>query len=308
MYTFIFSNNLLPRLGRHFGFWLLYFFGVAMLYAPLENGHIFDLRLPLSAVMDAFAFLPLYCFCVYTNIYYILPAYLRRQSIRSLAGREALVFSINFVAGFFISKWWLTRFGPSIIFLDVLSFASHRCMANGLTITVAAVIIKIMKHQFLRWRDREKLLVERLANKLRLLKMSLHPQLLFTSLRRIRVEIENDTSLAPEMILRLADLLSYLLYESQTDVVQLDQEVRMIGEYIALKQLEFADYRPIPIVVNGSLAGRCIAPGLLLPLLEDFIAREGRLSGLELTTGERDVRLTLEHGGKSSTWSIENKI
>ena len=308
MYAFIFSNHLVPRVARHFAFWLLYLFGVAMLYVPLEDGRLFDPQLPANAFTDGFGFLPVYLFCVYSSIYYILPRYLHRKSIPFLAGSAAVVFSINFVAGFFIAKMWLARFGVPMSFLDILSFAVHRCMANTITITIAAVIIKIMKDHFFRRRDHERLLVERLANKLRFLKMRLHPQLLFVSLRRIGVEIKNDSSLAPEMILRLSDLLSYLLYESQTDLVSLDQEERMIRQYIALKQLEFADHRPVSIIVKGSLTGRRIAPGLLLQRLEAFIERAGYVTGLELIAGEGDVRLRLHHGGVVETWEFEYQL
>jgi two-component system LytT family sensor kinase len=306
MYAFIFSNHFIPRIARHFAYWLLYLFGVAMLYVPLEDGRIFDPQLPMNAFTDGFAFLPVYLFCVYSSIYYILPRYLLRKSIPFLAGSAAVVFSINFAAGFFIAKMWLARFGVPIGFLEVLSFAAHRCIANSITITIAAVIIKIMKDHFFRRRDHEKLLVERLANNLRFLKMRLHPQLLFVSLRRIGVEIENESALAPEMILRLSDLISYLLYESQTDYVSLDQEERMIRQYIALKQPEFN--RSIPIIVEGPLAGRRIAPGLLLQRLEDFIEREGYLTGLELIAGEGAVRLRLHHGGAAETWEFEYKL
>jgi two-component system, LytTR family, sensor kinase len=306
MYAFIFSNNLVPRVGRHFAFWLLYLFGVAMLYVPLEDGRIFNPHLPMNAITDGFAFLPVYAFCVYSTIYYILPRYLLRKSIPFLAGSATVVFSINFAAGFFIAKMWLARFGVPISFLDAISFTAHRCMANTFTITIAAVIIKIMKDYFFRRRDHEKLLVEHLANRLRLLKMRLHPQLLFVSLRRISVEIKNESSLAPEMILRLSDLISYLLYESQTDLVSLDQEERMIRQYIALKQLEFN--RSIPIIVEGPLAGRRIAPGLLLQRLEAFIEREGYVTGLELIAGEGAVRLRLHHGGATETWEFDYKL
>lgn len=308
MYAFIFSNHLVPRVARHFAFWLLYLFGVAMLYVPLEDGRLFDPQLPANAFTDGFGFLPVYLFCVYSSIYYILPRYLHRKSIPFLAGSAAVVFSINFVAGFFIAKMWLARFGVPMSFLDILSFAVHRCMANTITITIAAVIIKIMKDHFFRRRDQEKLLIERIGNKLQLLKMRLHPRLLFASLRRIAVEIENDSPAAPEMILRLSDLLSYLLYESQTDFVSLDEEVRMIRQYLAIRQMEFAGYRPISITVKGALAGRRIPPGLLLPLLEKFIERKGYMTGLELTAEDSGVRLTLEHGGEEATWSFENKL
>jgi two-component system, LytTR family, sensor kinase len=302
MYAFIFSRHWVPRLMRHFAFWLLYLFGVALLYVPLEAERIFDPQLPVNALSDGFAFLPIYIFCVYSSIYYILPTYLLKKSIKNLVGSAAIVFAINFTAGFLVAKAWLAREGTATDYLDVLSFTAHRCMANSITISVAAVIIKIMKDHFFRRRDHEKLLVERISNNLQLLKMRLHPRLLFASLRRIGVEIENDSTLAPDMILRLSDLLSYLLYVSPTDLVSLDEEVKMIREYIGLRQLAFADNRPISIIVEGSLDGRHITPGLLLPSLETFIEREGSVTGLTLNAGEGGVRLTLEHGGVVETW------
>jgi hypothetical protein len=60
-----------------------------------------------------------------------------------------------------------------------------RCMANLIAISGAAVIIKIMKDYWLQQRENECSPLKISRNKLRLLKMQMHPRILFASLQRI---------------------------------------------------------------------------------------------------------------------------
>jgi LytS/YehU family sensor histidine kinase len=103
--------------------------------------------------------------------------------------------------------------------------------------------------------------------------MQMHPRILFASLRRIHVEIDAGTRQAPEMILKLSDLLSYLLYESESDRVPLSMEVKMIENYIALKKLEYKGSIDIRFQTGNSAGDPAIPPGLFLPLLEIGIER-----------------------------------
>src|ERR1700744_1553660 len=98
--------------------------------------------------------------------------------------------------------------------------------------------------------------------------MQLHPNILFSALQSIYAEIEKETPRAPHMILKLSDLLSYLLYESDTARVALSREVAMLGNYIQLKRLEFPSGMDIYLDTRSIEIDYLIPPGLFLPLLE----------------------------------------
>jgi LytS/YehU family sensor histidine kinase len=186
--------------------------------------------------------------------------------------------------------------------IDVLSMGMQHGQADLVAITGAAVIIKILKDYFIQQRENEMLAVENIRNKLQLLKMQMHPRILFASLRRIHVELDAGTRQAPEMILKLSDLLSYLLYESESDRVPLSMEVKMIENYIALKKLEYKGSIDIRFQTGGQPGDPAISPGLFLPLLEIGIEWSGD------SPRKTSVAIEIRSGGGAVYFSLINNM
>jgi hypothetical protein len=309
MYPFVFSKNIAPRLARHLAFWGMYFVCTILTYLPpigawaQADRHLFAVGL-----FDAVVYLPVYLISVYCALYFILPRYLSRRNNGFLAFYALLSLAVSVSSGYFITKLIFITHGYGGNGLDVLSMAMQRCQADLIAITGAAVIIKFLKDYFLQQRENEMLAVENIRNKLQLLKMQMHPRILFASLYRIRMEIDAGTRQAPEMILKLSDLLSYLLYESESDRVPLSKEVKMIENYIALKKLEYKSSIDIRFQTGGQPGGGSsgqpgdpfIIPGLLLPLLEigierpDDRPRNARVA-IELRTAGETVYFSLSN-------------
>jgi two-component system LytT family sensor kinase len=269
MFPFVFSKKIAPRLARHLAFWGMYFGCTILTYLPPIGAWAQTERRQFGiALFDAVAYLPVYFVSVYCAIYFMLPRYLSRQNNGFLVLYAILSLAISIPSGYLITKLIFRTHGYGGNDLDVLSMAMQHCMADLIAITCAAIIIKILKDYFIQQRENEMLAIENIRNRLQLLKMQMHPRLLFASLHRIHMEIETGTRQAPEMILILSDLLSYLLYESESDLVPLSKEVKMIENYIALKRLENKDDIDIRFQTGNHADDPSIAPGLLLPLLE----------------------------------------
>jgi sensor histidine kinase YesM len=299
MKSFIFSNKLAPRLTRHLAFWGLYFAGTLLVDLPdirrwgYTTSQVFE-----RAFYDAISYLPIYLTAVYTTIYLILPIYLRKRKLSLLLWYALVLFTIAIPAGYYVTEVNYTNRGYDADVLDIFATALHNCMANLITITGAAVIIRIMKDYWLRQRESEHLAIENVRNKLYLLKMQMHPRILFGALQKIHAAIDDTLQEAPEMILILSDLLSYLLYESDSDQVPLSKEVQMIENYLALKKLEFNRQVDLRFETNGQLSLYWITPGLFLPLLE--IAIEGRGNSKHLTA----VNVQLKTAGPKIHFSL----
>ncbi len=274
MYPFVFSKKIAPRLARHLAFWGMYFVCTILTYFPSIGAwaHV-DRQQFADALFNTVSYWPVYLLSVYSALYIILPKYLVRRNNGFLAFYALFSLAVSIVAGYFITKLIFITHGYGGTNLDKRSMALQHCMADFITITGAAVIIKILKDYFLQQQEHEMLAVENIRNKLQLLKMQMHPRILFASLHRIHMELDAGTRQAPEMILKLSDLLSYLLYESESDRVPLSKEVKMIENYIALKKLEYKGSIDIRFQTGGQQGDPSIAPGLLLPLLEIGIER-----------------------------------
>lgn len=298
---FIFSKKTKNRIARHLAFWLMYYIHTALSLLPgLQIKNFMDPALYTESLYEAIEFLPVYLFSVYFSIYYVLPKYLVKRDISFLVLSILILAGVAGSSGYFISIMIFENSDWQWDELDVVTLASRKCISVLIVITGAAVIIKIMKDFFLRQRESEMLVIENTRNKIQLLKMQMHPRFLFECLHNIHTDIKAGTVYAPEMILKLSDLLSYFLYEGEWKQVPLSMEVRMIGNYIALKKLEYKNKLDIYFKPGGEMNAYYITPGLFLSLLEVGIVPLEKLNkplsvSVELKTDASKLYFTLKN-------------
>lgn len=71
--------------------------------------------------------------------------------------------------------------------------------------------------------------------------MQIHPHFLFNSLNTIYGFALQKGDEAPEMILKLSNLLDYILYQIEKPKVNLQQEINHLEDYISLEKMRFHD-------------------------------------------------------------------
>lgn len=119
-------------------------------------------------------------------------------------------------------------------------------------------------------KEREKeLLKEKLSTELRLLKGQLNPHFLFNTLNNIYALTRKKSDLAPDVVLKLSELLSFMLYESGNDTISIEKEVKFLEDYIDLQKIRYTDGLTISFTQNIDQPSQPIAPLLLLPLVEN---------------------------------------
>ncbi|HWK03962.1 MAG TPA: sensor histidine kinase [Puia sp.] len=89
-----------------------------------------------------------------------------------------------------------------------------------------------------RWKQTEK---EVLQTELAYLKAQINPHFLFNSLNGIYALALEKSDQAPEAIVKLSDMMRYVLNETGKEWVSLEKEIAYIRNYIALQQTRFGD-------------------------------------------------------------------
>jgi len=120
--------------------------------------------------------------------------------------------------------------------------------------------------------DRRRLALERSHFRLELsyLKAQLNPQFLFNTLGHLQGLTRARDPRAGDVVLHLADLLRYTLYETDAERVLLAHELEFTDDYLALERLRHPTV-PITHTVSGAAPEPLrIAPLLLHPLLEQL--------------------------------------
>lgn len=103
--------------------------------------------------------------------------------------------------------------------------------------------------------------------KVRYLRTQLNPHFLFNTLNSIYSLSLQKSDMTPEAVIKLADIMRYLIYECNEDSIPLDKEIEFIKNYIAIEQIRFdAD---IKFTVEGSAEGVMIEPFVFISFIEN---------------------------------------
>jgi len=103
------------------------------------------------------------------------------------------------------------------------------------------------------------------------LKSQLNPHFLFNTLNNLYgLSVKKDDS-APEVILNLSDIMSYTLYESNSEKVSLEKEIDFIKNYFELEKMRYPKDKDIRLEISGDehISGLYIAPLLTFTFVEN---------------------------------------
>jgi len=116
--------------------------------------------------------------------------------------------------------------------------------------------------------DRLKALLKLKETELKLLKSQLHPHFLFNTLNNLYSLALEKSDKTPDLIIRLGDMLSYIIYDCSSDKVPLTKEVDFIKSFIELQKVR---YESCEIIFNieGDISNQSIAPMLLHTFIDN---------------------------------------
>src|SRR5256885_8369101 len=115
----------------------------------------------------------------------------------------------------------------------------------------------------------QQLRIEKQAAELNYLKSQTNPHFLFNTLNNIYSLARDKNDLAPESILRLSKILRFMLYETGGAFIAIEDELKIISDYIALEQLRYDESLRINFNYDIEDMKQAIPPLLLIPLVEN---------------------------------------
>jgi signal transduction histidine kinase len=142
---------------------------------------------------------------------------------------------------------------------------------------------------------------EKLETELKFLKSQINPHFLFNTLNNIYTLTVLRAESAPEHLLRLSEILRYMLYDCTADRVPLKKEIDYIRNYISLKLLKDSKGMNVKAELDDSQPDLLIAPMLFVPFIENAFKHshvEDLAKGwirIRLRTGEQTVHFEVEN-------------
>ena len=134
------------------------------------------------------------------------------------------------------------------------------------------------------------------------LKKQIHPHFLFNTLNTIYGYALKQSKDTPEIILKLSNLLDYILYQVNKPKVSLKEEALHIKEYIELEKIRFQDTLKISFKSDAISEEIQIAPMLLIPFVENAFKHGSLIDGF-LT-----VAITISLNENQFEFSIKNTV
>ncbi|AOM81009.1 hypothetical protein BFS30_24995 [Pedobacter steynii] len=144
---------------------------------------------------------------------------------------------------------------------------------------------------------------EKTQTELDLLRQQLNPHFFFNTLNNLYALSLQQSKDAPESILRLSELMRYVIYRGKEDWVGIGEELKYIQDYIQLQQLRLRKKLNLNFLVDIDDENQPIAPLLLIIFVENAFKH-----GIEPAEEAAELNLLLKCKEGLLYFSCENSF
>jgi len=152
-----------------------------------------------------------------------------------------------------------------------INFASY--YTSALFTSIIFILLSLLLHFTVDWflneRVQRDLENQRLTAELALLKSQINPHFLFNSLNSIYSLAYQRAENTPDAILKLSEIMRYMLYECNDNKVDLAKELQYLQNFIDLQKIRFGDHCFIDFDIDGTITKQRIVPLLLISFIEN---------------------------------------
>jgi sensor histidine kinase YesM len=249
---------------RHLLFWVFtinyYALGVGMTQTAFTINNI------KLSYLTQLKYLPGFFLVVYPMLYYLIPRYLEK--------RKFFLFTVGFLLLIFVVGGTYAN----LLKLNLASVGNYagfdltkggKNMLPFIHIAGIAMAIKFIKKAYLHESRALHASHQKSIAELELLKAQIHPHFLFNTLNNLFAHTLRNSADAPQIVVKLSDLLRFMIYESREEFIPLADEIQLLKNYIDLEKLRYGEELTYSLTISGNPDKKWIRPLLLIPLLEN---------------------------------------
>jgi hypothetical protein len=289
------KENLL-NVALHTSLWILF------LFLPFIVGFPFNIDFFLRNLM----FIGSLAAFFYFNAFFLIPTFLTRGKIGlyfllAIAIVATIIFYDILIHSLFQEE--IREHIPPPHRLHRPRKVSHelrigfRSLFTILFIFGISTSYKLLLDYFRNERKKKDLENETLVSEVSFLKSQVSPHFLFNTLNNIYSLSLNNSPNTSEAVMKLSQLLRYMLYESDGKQVGLTKEIEYIQNYIELQKIRVRQDVEILFAVKGDYENKMIEPMLLIPFIENAFKHGVNYSSksvINIHIDVKDDRLHLE--------------
>lgn len=235
----------------------------------LFNRRLFLFGFSNATVFNLITFF-LYPLIFYWNIFRIFPLWNKHKKASSLLSWWMGFLLISLIVTILIAKvigmFSLDVFNKFQLLTVFLKNIFYVCLSLFLSAAYYFVV-----QWFENERVRFKLENEKLQMELDFLRSQINPHFLFNTLNNIYALTQERPGKAAEALLKLSDILHFILYECQADKIKLTKELEHLRLIMALHQLRIPGPMMLEFVVDIDSQKYEIAPLILVSFVENLL-------------------------------------
>lgn len=248
----------------HVLFWLCYFLINTVRWGLYFDDYVYSIQSNLVEF-------PLHIALVYFTLYYLMPRLLPKKvgvfillliaatiiitlarviltyelvttEVFKESGRDEELFGFNYLAAAFFGEIYVLGVVSAIkISIDWIKFKNKAS--------------ELQKSQ--------------LETELAYLKSQIQPHFFFNTLNNLYSLTLDKSDKAPETVIKLSELMSYVIYDSSKSMVSLNEEINHIQNYIDLERLRFGQRLHLDFSLEGNISNIEVPPLLFIPFIEN---------------------------------------
>ena len=153
-----------------------------------------------------------------------------------------------------------------------------------------------------------------MEHELKYLRSQIQPHFFFNTLNNLYSLTIDKSDKAPDLILKLSDLMKYFLYETGKEFQTLENEISHIKDYIEIEKLRYDENLKVNFNINIKTKKVIVKPLILIPLVENAFkhgARNSKKNGyitIDLNATSNLLDFRIENSFEKPTKKIKAQI
>ncbi len=172
---------------------------------------------------------------------------------------------------------------------------------ESIFVCASSTAFKITQDWMLHERDKKDLQRQNLQSELNFLRSQINPHFLFNTLNNLYALTLKKSDLAPETVLKLSEMMRYMLYECNEIEVPLSKEIQYLKNYLELEKIRLGNQFEVNLEIEGEPGHLNIAPLMFVPFVENSFKH-----GVSNTLNDGFVNIRLKIEDPSVHMEISN--
>ncbi|WP_428654853.1 sensor histidine kinase [Runella sp.] len=136
-------------------------------------------------------------------------------------------------------------------------------------VALVSSILALLRDRLREREEKQQIQLEKVAAELAVLKLQISPHFLFNTLNNLRWLTRQKSDKAEDVVVKLSQLLRYMVYEANAEKVPLSKEIAHLQHYIDLQKIRLTDKDCVLFECQGSIEKHFIEPLLFIPFVEN---------------------------------------